>query len=128
MKNEYLSITKVVVFIAVLGFLFSACSKEEDNTPTNNTPAQKTLNKSTLTPKKWYSQGSSVTHDFKTGGAYGASGSWSWYGTADTDTMKIVTQSGFQPVYWKFFWNTDHAMSAQRVDQGVTLDFRDTIW
>ena len=105
--------------------IFSACSKEETTTPP---PAvvTKTLNKGTLTPKKWYSEGSSVIHDFKANGAYNVSGSWSWVN--NSDTMQIVTQSGFPAVYWKMFWNTDKEMSAERVDQKVTLLFKDKAW
>ncbi|MBL7836888.1 MAG: hypothetical protein JNM67_05190 [Bacteroidetes bacterium] len=114
----------------MLGFLviFSSCSKEEETSNNNNTPAAKVLNKATLTPKKWYSQGSSIIHDFKAGGAYATSGTWKWIGTSNSDTMEIVTQSGFSPVKWKFFWNTDHEMRAMRTDQGVQLDFRDSAW
>lgn len=105
--------------------IFSACSKEETTT---TTPAvvTKTLNKGTLTPKKWYSEGSSVIHDFKANGAYNVSGSWSWVRTSDT--MQIVTQSGFPAVYWKIFWNTETEMSAERVDQKVTMLFKDKAW
>lgn len=126
MRNNYFLKRSVVVLVFFI-VVFSACSKEEDNT-TNNTPTQKTLNKSTLTPKKWYSQGSSVIHDFKAGGAYASSGSWKWFGSANTDTMEVVYQSGYQAVYWKFNWNTDHEMQAMRIDQGVTMNFRDSAW
>lgn len=128
MKNNYLYLLGIVVFVGILGFL-SSCNKEEDNSGgNNNTPTQKTLNKSTLTPKKWYSQGGSVIHDFKSGGVYASTGTWKWYGTASSDTLEIVTQSGFTPVYWKIFWNTTHEMNAMRTDLGVKLDFRDSMW
>jgi hypothetical protein len=109
----------------MLTCILSACSKEE-TTPSTNTPAVKALNKATLTPKKWYSEGSSVIHDFKAGGAYNVSGSWSWVN--NSDTMQIVSQSGFPAVYWKIFWNTDTEMSAERVDQKVTMLFKDKAW
>lgn len=110
--------------LLMLVWIFSACSKEE----TTSTPAvvTKTLNKGTLTPKKWYSEGSSVIHDFKAGGAYNTSGNWSWVN--NSDTMQIVTQSGYPAVYWKIFWNTDTEMSAERVDQKVTMLFKDKAW
>lgn len=105
--------------------IFSACSKE-DTTTTTPAVVTKTLNKGTLTPKKWYSEGSSVIHDFKANGAYNVSGSWAWVKTSDT--MQIVTQSGFPAVYWKIFWNTETEMSAERVDQKVTMLFKDKAW
>jgi hypothetical protein len=111
--------------LLMLTCIFSACKKEETTT---TTPAvvTKTLNKGTLTPKKWYSEGSSVIHDFKANGVYNVSGSWSWVNSSDT--MQIVTQSGFPPVYWKMFWNTTTEMSAERIDQKVTLLFKDKAW
>lgn len=111
--------------LLMLLWVFSACSKEE-STPTTPTAVTKTLNKGTLTPKKWYSEGSSVIHDFKAGGAYNTSGNWSW--VKNSDTMQIVTQSGFPAVYWKIYWNTETEMSAERVDQKVTMLFKDKAW
>lgn len=116
---------KITGLVLLLILVISSCKKEE-TTSTNTTNTTKTLNKSTLTPKKWYSEGSSVIHDFKAGGAYASSGSWSWVGTSDT--MQIVTQSGFPAVYWKFFWNTETECSAMRVDQKVTMTFKDKAW
>lgn len=116
---------RLMAFVLVFGFSLSSCKKDETSS-TSTTPAAKTLNKSTLTPKKWYSEGSSIIHDFKAGGAYASSGSWAWVGTSDT--MQIVTQSGFPPVFWKFFWNTETECSAMRVDQKVTMTFKDKAW
>lgn len=112
-------------YMLMLVLIFTACSKEEDST-TTPVVATKSLNKGTLTPKKWYSEGSSVIHDFKANGAYNVSGSWAW--VKNSDTMQIVTQSGFPAVYWKIFWNTDTEMSAERVDQKVTMLFKDKAW
>ncbi len=126
MNKQDLRTLGAVVMVSFL-VIFSSCSKEEDS-PANNTPAAKVLNKATLTPKKWYSQGSSVIHDFKAGGVYASTGTWKWVGTSNSDTMEIVTQSGYSPLQWKFFWNTEHEMRAMRVDQGVQMDFRDSIW
>lgn len=120
------SILKSVLFVLVPAVfaMLSACDKEQEPEPA---PAAKTLNKATLTPKKWYTQGSSTIHDFKANGVYGdMGGTWQWVG--NSDTMDIVTKSGFPSVKWKIFYNTDTEMSAENTDNKVTQLFKDKPW
>lgn len=125
MEIRKLTCPLIICFLSFMTIANVSCKKEETVTETPQ-PVVKTLNKSTLTPKKWYSEGSAVIHDFKAGGGYAATGSWSWKN--NSDTMEIVTQAGYSPVYWKFHWNTETEMSGERVDQKVTILFKDKAW
>lgn len=121
--RQFYSIILGTLFLT--GLLFSSsCKKSEDNN-TNTTPA-KTLNKSTLTPKKWYSQGSSFIHDFKAGGVYASTGTWKWKN--NSDTLEIVSQAGYSETYWKVYWNTDHEMECEKIGTFTKLLYKDVAW
>lgn len=111
--------------IMSISLLTSSCSKESgSDTPA---PVVKSLNKTTLTPKKWYSQGSVFIHDLKAGGVYGNNGgTWKWKN--NTDTLEIVTQSGYQETYWKVYWNTDTEMECEKVGTFTKLLYKDIAW
>jgi hypothetical protein len=121
--------TFLQILVPVLLFAFIACKKEDPATNNNqNQNPVKELNKTTFTPKKWQTQGGSTTHDFKTGGVYGAkNGTWMWR-NLKSDTMLIVTQSGFPETQWKFYWNTDHEMEGENLSNHILQKFRDTAW
>lgn len=126
-----LKFTKQTVWafvVPVMLMSFPSCKKDDSSgTTDNNTPPAKTLNKATIAPKKWYSQGSSTIHDFKAGGVYGSNGgTWSWVG--NSDTMIIVTKSGFPEVKWKIYYNTDHEMNTKRLDNNIEMLFKDAAW
>jgi len=42
--------------------------------------------------------------------------------------MEIVPTSGGFKTYWKFYWNTDHEMSCQRVGTGSAELYKDQLW
>lgn len=121
--------TKLYSRVAILGIaliFFGSCSKKEETAEAAPT-VQKVLNKSTISPKKWHSQGSSVILDLKAGGVFGElNGTWKWKN--NSDTMEVVTQAGYQPVYWKIYWNTDTEMQGERTDNKVKMDFKDKPW
>jgi hypothetical protein len=111
MKNQYITYLGVIALTCILVFSYS-CKKKTEDAPVE-TEAPKVLNKATISPKKWYSEGSAFIHDLKTNGNYGVSGTWHWKN--DSDTMEIVTQSGFPPTYWKVYWNTDSLMNCEKI-------------
>ncbi len=109
--------------VPVILIAFTSCKKK--TTTTDPAPA-KTLNKATLTPKKWYNSGSTIIHDFKSGGVYGATGEWKWVGTSDTMEIKQNTASGF--VKWKIWWNTNNEMTCEWIGNGGQRLFKDKAW
>ncbi len=84
-KKAIISFTWVLVQALIL--VFSACKGKK-------TEPLKALNKNTLAPKKWYNQGSTILHDFKPGGVYGATGEWKWTNNSDTMEIKQSSSSG----------------------------------
>ena len=126
MNNNLTRNFSSILFLSLL-ILISACSKKtDDSSGTNVTPA-KVLNKSTLAPKKWYSQGSSFVHDLKAGGAYGTmGGTWQWKN--NSDTLQIVTQSGYPETFWKVYWNTSNEMECEKVGTFTKLLYKDAAW
>jgi PPE-repeat protein len=114
------SISLLLVVMATATFLFS-CKKSD-----SDSDGPKTLNKSTLTTKSWYNQGGTIIHQFKTGGYYANTGTWKWVN--NSDTMEIVTVSGGFKTYWKFYWNTDHEMSCQKVGTSSSELYKDQLW
>jgi hypothetical protein len=125
--NKQSTTSILQILIPVMLLIFVACKKETTTTPETQTPV-KALNKTTMTPKKWYTQGSSTIHDFKTGGVYGTqNGTWMWK-NLKSDTMIIVTKSGFPETQWKFYWNTDHEMEGENLSNKIPQKFRDSAW
>lgn len=111
----------------VLALFAFSCSKDSDDGGSTNTTPAKVLNKTTLTPKKWYSQGSVFVHDLKAGGVYGSNGgTWKWKN--NSDTLEIVTQSGYQETYWKVYWNTDTEMECEKVGTFTKLMYKTIAW
>jgi hypothetical protein len=111
--------------IALFVFLLVSCKEKSSTTP-DPAPA-KTLNRSTIAPKIWYTQGSSIVHDLKAGGVYGSmNGTWKWRN--NSDTMEIVTKAGFPSVDYKVYWNTETEMSAQNTTTKVTFTYKDHAW
>ncbi len=102
----------------------TACSKAEDDS--NTTTPAKTLNKTSIAPKKWYSQGSVFVHELKAGGVYNASGTWKWKN--NSDTLEIVTQAGYSETYWKVYWNSDTEMECEKVGTFTKLLYKTTAW
>ncbi len=103
---------------------FTACKDKTDDTKTE--PA-KTLNKTTLTNNKtWYNKGGTISHPFKSGGVYGANGTWKWVN--NSDTMEIVYIQGDPKVKWKFNWNTDTDMECEWIGNGTARAFKTTQW
>lgn len=118
--------TKCLFFISIVIILLSCSKAKDDSSGTTVTPT-KTLNKSTLTPKKWYSQGSVFIHDFQSGGVYGTKGgTWKWKN--NSDTLEIVTQSGYTETYWKVYWNTSTEMECEKVGTFTKLLYKDVAW
>jgi hypothetical protein len=126
MNNNLTRNFSSILFLSLLIFI-SACSKKTDDASGTNVTPVKVLNKSTLTPKKWYSQGSSFVHDLKAGGAYGTmGGTWQWKN--NSDTLQIVTQSGYPETFWKVYWNTSNEMECEKVGTFTKLLYKDAAW
>ena len=101
-----------------------SCSKEETTTET-----PKTLDKSKLYDKRWWSKeinGEANDHYIKTNGVYGSDGSWKWIN--NSDTMEIIYWEGQSPVKWKFHWSSDREMSCNIVGAANTVLFKDAPW
>jgi hypothetical protein len=123
--NALITSTKSLALVALMIISSTSCSKKSDD-DSGSTP-QKSLNKSTFAPKKWYSEGSSVIHDFKAGGVYGnVGGSWKWKN--NSDTLEIVIQSGFPASYWKVYWNTETEMECEKEGTFTRLLYKDKPW
>jgi hypothetical protein len=120
--------TKVYSLLTTLLIaLFFVCSCKKEDSISAAPAEQKVLNKSTMSPKKWYSQGSSVILDLKAGGVFGdLNGTWKWKNSSDT--LEVVTQAGFPAVLWKIYWNTETEMEGARVDNSIKIDFKDKPW
>ncbi len=126
MKNNFTIKFISILFFSLVFFIASCSKKTDDSTGANVIPA-KTLNKSILTPKKWYSQGSSFVHDLKAGGMYGTmGGTWQWKN--NSDTLQIVTQSGYPDTFWKVYWNTSNEMECEKVGTFTKLLYKDVAW
>jgi hypothetical protein len=111
--------------LALVAAIFTALSACKDKTDAE--PGQaRTLNKSTLTTKTWYNQGSTIIHEFKANGVYGFDGSWKWLN--NSDTLEIVMISGYPRTYWKVYWNTDHEMSCEKAGAGAPVLYKDQAW
>jgi hypothetical protein len=117
----YSLVTTMMLVVLFVG----SCKKEESAAAAP--VEQKVLNKSTISPKKWHSQGSSVILDLKAGGVFGdLNGTWKWKNSSDT--LEVVTQAGFPVVLWKIHWNTSTEMQGERVDNKIKIDFKDKPW
>jgi hypothetical protein len=126
MNNNFTIKLISILFLSVIIFITSCSKKTDDSNGSNSTPT-KTLNKSTLTPKKWYSQGSAFVHDLKAGGIYGTmGGTWQWKN--NSDTLQIVTQSGYPDTFWKVYWNTSNEMECEKVGTFTKLLYKDIAW
>ena len=126
MNNNLTRNFSSILFLSIL-MLISACSKKTDDLSGANVTPSKVLNKSTFAPKKWYSQGSSFIHDLKAGGAYGTmGGTWQWKN--NSDTLQIVTQSGYPETFWKVYWNTSNEMECEKVGTFTKLLYKDAAW
>ena len=111
----------LLLVLATLSVSFSACKKSS-----SGSDAPKSLNKSTLTPKAWFNQGGTIIHDFRNNGIYSNTGTWKWKN--NSDTMEIVPTSGGFKTYWKFYWNTDHEMTCQKVGSAGSELYKDQLW
>lgn len=111
-----------LLFCSIIILNSCSSSKKEDDPK----PAVKSLNKTTFSPKKWYSQGGVFIHDFKTGGAYNVSGTWKWKN--NSDTLEIVSQAGYSPTFWKVYWNTDKEMECEKITTFTKLLYKDVAW
>lgn len=119
LKN-ILTFTMVVALCTSAALQLSSCKKEE--TPTNTT---KTLDKSKLIGKKWYTKGNTNMHEFRSGGGYLIDGSWRWIN--NSDTMEIIPSSGLSKELWKFYWSTDKEMACGLVGASEAL-YKDAPW
>lgn len=122
------SVQFIAAMVLTCGMLAAAsCSKKSDESPATNQTQTKTVNKSQIAPKIWYTEGSSFIHDLKANGVYGTKGgTWKWKN--DSDTLEIVTQSGYQETYWKVYWNTDKEMECEKVGTFTKLMYKDAPW
>lgn len=109
------------MILPILMLAVVSCKKSDSSSE----PA-KTLNKSMLTPKSWFSKGGATIHDFRNNGIYSNTGTWKW--VRNSDTMEIVTVSGGFKTYWKFYWNTEHEMNCQRVGTSEAELYKDNLW
>jgi hypothetical protein len=114
----------ILLLTAAISITMFSCSKEETNTET-----PKTLDKSKLYDKKWYSkeiQGTRSTIHAKSDGTYSISGSWKWIN--NSDTMEIIPGDGLTPYNFVFHWCTTNEMSGNRVGAANTVLFKDAPW
>lgn len=125
MKKHYLLYAMSLSLLVLLA-LTPSCKKETEETKNNQTPV-KALNKTTFAPKKWHTEGSSIIHDFKAGGAYNTNGTWKWK-SADSDTLEIVTTNGNPETYWKVYWNTETEMECEKIGTFTKLLYKDKAW
>lgn len=115
------------ILVVLLSIVFASCSKSDDDTSSSSSTPVKALNKSTLIPKKWYSQGSVFVHDLQSGGMYGnKGGSWKWKN--NSDTLEIISQAGYAETYWKVYWNTSTEMECEKVGTFTKLLYKDVAW
>lgn len=122
--------TKITPFFYVLLCLLitgtQACKKETTDDGGGGTN-QKTLDKSKMAPKKWYSEGSAFIHDLQSGGVYGSmGGTWQWKN--NSDTLEIVIQSGYPQTYWKVYWNNDTMMECEKIGTFAKLPYKTHAW
>lgn len=125
LKNSTVAMLSAAIFLSVL----SSCKKDDNSTngQNNNT---KTLNKDLLIGKIWYNKGNTNSHDIRTGGKYGANGTWFWKNNSDTLVIDIDgSGSSSNPEEWKFFWSTEHEMACKtaKSSSGEIL-YKDQIW
>ena len=124
MKLQFKLKSTLLLLTAALAITMYSCSKEEDTTET-----PKTLDKSKLYDKKWYSQeikGDYVIHHIKSDGSYAFSGSWRWIN--NSDTMEIIPSDGWAKEKWVFHWSTDKEMSCSLGASGTAALFKDAAW
>jgi hypothetical protein len=124
MKLQIKLKSTLLLLTAALAITMYSCSKEEDTTET-----PKTLDKSKLYDKKWYSQnikGDYILHHIKSNGTYGGDGSWRWIN--NSDTMEIIPSEGLTPEKYIFHWCTDKEMSCNHVGASNTWLFKDAPW
>ncbi len=115
------------LLLSALLFGFVAC-KSPATEEAKPQPVVKSVNKTTIAPKKWQTEGGSTIHDLKAGGTYGdLGGTWGWKNTK-SDTMLIVTKTGFPEVQWKIHWNTDTDMEAENLTNHVLQKFKNKAW
>ena len=114
----------LLLLTAAISITMFSCSKEETATET-----PKTLDKSKLYDKKWYSQnikGEYILHEFKSNGTYYVDGTWRWLN--NSDTMEIIPSEGLFPFKFVVHWCTTNEMSGTRVTTSNTMLFKDAPW
>jgi hypothetical protein len=111
----------LLLLTAAITITMFSCSKEETTTET-----PKTLDKSKLYDKKWYSQSGAFIIDAKSDGTFSLDGSWRWIN--NSDTMEIIGSEGSDPFEFVFHWCTTNEMSGNRVGASVTILFKDAPW
>lgn len=115
---------KSTLLLLTAAITMFSCSKEETTTET-----PKTLDKTKLYDKKWYSQliqGSRVFLDIKSNGTFSLDGSWKWLN--NSDTMEIIPGDGLTPYNFVFHWSTTNEMSGNRVGDASPILFKDAPW
>jgi len=124
MKLQFKLKSTLLLLTAAISITMFSCSKEETTTET-----PKTLDKSKLYDKKWWSQnikGDYILHHIKSDGTYSLSGSWKWIN--NSDTMEIIGADGLSPYKFVFHWCTTNEMSGNRVGAANTVLFKDAPW
>ena len=114
----------LLLLTAALAITMYSCSKEETTTET-----PKTLDKTKIYDKKWYSkdiQGTRNTIHAKSDGTYSLSGSWKWIN--NSDTMEIIPGDGLTPYNFVFHWCTSNELSGNRVGDANPILFKDAPW
>lgn len=114
----------LLLLTAAITITMFSCSKEETTTET-----PKTLDKTKLYDKKWYSkeiQGTRSTIHVKSDGTFSLDGSWKWIN--NSDTMEIIPGDGLTPYNFVFHWCTSNEMSGNRVGAGATVLHKDAPW
>src|SRR5262245_57013461 len=96
----------LIICTAVFATSNFACKKQADK----KVDPPKTLTKSMLYDKEWYSEKQVLSHKFNSNGTYYNTGTGKWVN--NSDTMEIKMNAGGYIYYWHFEWNTEHEFSA----------------
>ena len=124
MKLQFKLKSTLLLLTAAISITMFSCSKEETTTET-----PKTLDKSKLYDKKWYSkeiQGSRYYHHIKSDGTYSLDGSWKWIN--NSDTMEIIPGDGLTPFKFVFHWCTTNELSGNRDGDAAPVLMKDAPW
>jgi glutamine cyclotransferase len=117
---------KTTLLICTMAAIAFASCKKDDATTTD---PPKTLTKSHLYDKYWYTKGNTISHYFQSNGKYGANfgiGTWQWLN--NSDTLEIKYSSGGSVEVWHVQWSTEHEFSAHAKGKGSTDLFKDAKW